>query len=256
MNRNLIFGPALVALAVGGCQPKADGTATPSPSPSPAASPFKSVYHLQDCPGGTPEHNLGVININVDAFDGKGAKREVNYLVQADYNPLENKNGMGNAPGNPYKKNKPKNGKDAPAYDVYMQQNDFTPVGENKYVVVRILIDASSKWDFYVDTDPATPENKRFQGIAMEGGTWENVACGNYAPAPPNGSANGIKKIAYFYLDYSALMALPENTVVPFVIGLQSEKSASAPQAAAVPVLIDPKMINDGGGWPAIISNL
>jgi len=244
----MIFGPALLAVAVGGCTPAP--TPTPTPSPSVAATPFKSVYHLQDCPGGTPAHNLGVININVDAFDGKGAKREVNFLAQADYDPLDNKNGKGNSPANPYKQNKPQNGKDAPAYDVYMQTNDFTPNATTSYVVVRVLIDASSKWDFYVDPGP----NPKFQGIAMEGGTWETVACGTYAPAPPNGSANGIKKIAYFYLDYKALMAMSANSMVPFVIGLQSEKSATAPAAAAVPVLIDPKMINDGGGWPAILN--
>jgi hypothetical protein len=229
----LATGVAFLALAACGN----DGTVDPDVTPPTA---IKSLYALQDC---TPDDAdiVGTINIIIPKqIDGKKISRLVYVgpkVLPGDPQTGENSNGW------------KANAKDEPQpFDLFMR-NTIGEFGETGFFRVRVLIRHNADWEFYQKQD-------EFYGVLTENPS-DSVVCGvNPIIVDQNGSSNQAGQIASFYVDLDKLYAQPEGYSVPFTIGLiaidkpsgpPNPNPTAAPVPPETPILIDPKVRNDGG---------
>ncbi len=233
---------ALAALAAS-CTAQDDGTddaqgAAPAASPAEAsaagATLAKGIYELPACAGDT-SNPLGTINIVLpDKFDGGPIGRKVNSGPKVAKNDPKTGEGNGNGGGNGgFNPNKPGS---AQPFDVFLQGGDYS--GQTGYLMVRVLLTKPAKFAFW--------EQDGIHGIGSNDPS-NDLICGASAPVAGNGAGNGQAEwISIFYVDVAALAGMSVDAALPFTIGLTADNTGA--NAARTPILIDPKIINDGGG--------
>jgi hypothetical protein len=196
--------------------------------PAPAlAGPFtKAVYGLPDCDTAPEQDTRGTVNIILpDKFDGSKTPRSVNHgpkVPKSDPNT-----GSGQSGFNP---NKPTA---AEPFDVFV---DWTSSPKQGYLLTRVLLTKGNKFSFYQNSD--------FFGVGRNDNS-DATLCGAAAALSGTNPGQGqAQEIATFYIDLAKLAKKAEGTGVDFTVGL----TGSNGPGSMTPVLIDPKVINDGGG--------
>jgi hypothetical protein len=217
MHKGWIIGHALLALAVSGCSQAEGG---PSAAPTPTPPLIKGIYAFRDCKPTDIKATIRIIIPN----NIQGVRIGRNVKIKNERGESENDN--------------------VPAaeepFDVFLKGAGLPTTG---YAKVKVVIKNNDKWRFYVSTDPKDP-TKSFYGIGSN--DQKDVAlCGRNPLEPPTQlDAADDKEIAIFYVDLKAMAGKPETYVAPFTIGLVSGTEGSKIQT---PILIDPKIRNDGG---------
>ncbi|MBO0749370.1 MAG: hypothetical protein J2O44_02930 [Porphyrobacter sp.] len=222
------FGALAVAvLALGGCHSNwyAQKFARRNNPPF-ASNQVKGVYTLPTCDAAPDQDTVGTVNIVLpDKFDGSKIDRAVNH------GPKEPKgdpnSGVGQSGFGPNKADAPE------PFDVFVNWTDFPTHG---YLLTRVLLTKGAKFGFY--------QSGNFFGVGREDPN-DGTLCGA-APAlsgknPGQGQA---QEIAIFYVDLAKLAAKNAGAGVHFTVGVFGNNGAGS----ATPILIDPKIINDGGG--------
>jgi hypothetical protein len=228
MQKGWIFGPALLALAVSGCNQNAAGGAGATPTPT--TTPVKSIYAFRDCSPADGDIK-GTINIVVPKkLNAKTLERLVNYGKKIPVNdPQTGVNGGGGFKDNT-------GDEPVDAFDVLMEPTGF---GKTGYVRVRVVIRNDQAWQFYEKGD--------FHGVGTNDDQ-QQVLCGVRTVVPTtNSSSEKGKLVAHFYVDLAKLYDQKPGYGAPFTIGLLAGSDSTDPDKLPTPILIDPKVRNDGG---------
>ncbi|HSG32906.1 MAG TPA: hypothetical protein VLA37_00105 [Sphingomonadaceae bacterium] len=228
------------ALLVGSCEPVE--TVAPNGTADPVA--FKTIYSLPDCPGVSPGQrpaNIGVINIVVpNNFNDNTIARLVNSKKVSDF-PADDPNPEPS--GN--KGNGAQPGSEEQPFDFYTTTDTDFGSGDTGLILVRVIVlngpgnsPNNSKWEFVEEGD--------FHGIGLIDPNDNTVACGKFPVIPgdsnPPNPPQEARQIATFYIDAGKYDWTTPDYALPFVIGLK------IPEYGETPILIDPKIRNDGGG--------
>lgn len=232
MQKTMIFGTALLALAATGCS----RAMAPTPTPSPTPTPVKSIYAFEECPNGAPSGNEGVINIIVpNSFDGNHIHRSVNTLKGPGFDekePASKPSGAHDSGVTPAP-----NGSVAP-FNVEMLKTQFPktdPYSTSGYALVRVIImngnngggPDKTRWTFLEMGD--------FHGVGLKDPADGDILCHNFSTYDPGtNKPTDANQIAYFYLNLNGLKNKPNDYKAHFEIGLV------APDADHTPIIIDP----------------
>jgi len=233
---NLLYMGTLAAggLAVAACNPGAQQVTVSEQE----TTALKSIWSFSDCdPQG--DEIKGTVNLVLpDTLNGKQISRGSRVNFGKEVLPAKSpKTGQG--PGNSTAPGWTANGPDNPnPFDVFMKDTiiKFGTVG---YVQIRVIVLANSDWQFLVhEGDNGDSEGNLF-GVGRNNLSDETL-CGVRA-VEVNANANGqqAKYIASFYVNLAALYGKEEHYNAPFTILLK---------AGNTPILIDPKVWNDGAG--------
>ncbi|MGZ3173285.1 MAG: hypothetical protein ACXWI5_02330 [Croceibacterium sp.] len=194
----------------------------------PVAGTFaKTVYSLPACDSSPDANTVSTVNIVLpDKFDGNKVDRRVN---SGPKEPKDNPNTGENQSGF-----SPNGAGQTEPFDVFAPWNRTPPT--TGYMLARVLLTKGNKLSFY--------QNGDFFGVGRNDAS-DSTLCGA-APAlsgqnPGQGQA---QEIATFYVDMVKLHAKGATGAVPFTIGVVGSSGAGS----MTPILIDPKIINDGGG--------
>ena len=218
---------ALVALALTGCQ-KSNTGGNPQPSSTPSATTgmVKAIYTLPACDTDPDASTQGTVNIVLpDKFDGNAISRVVN---QGPKEAKDNVNtGVGQAGFSPNKV-------DATApFDVYVTFGGSPPMG---YLLARVLLTKGSKFTFYQQNADG------FFGIGRNDQA-DATLCGAAPVLPGHNPGQGqAQDIATFYIDLAKLNAKGNGGAAHFTAALVGTSTGSS----VTPILIDPKIIDDG----------
>jgi hypothetical protein len=218
MHKGWIIGHALLALAAGGCSQQApDGGETEAALAGPLV---KGVYALRDCTP-KPDEIAGTIRIVIPKnIDGMKIARKV--TINTKRGESENETAA------------------EEPFDVFLKDSGL---GKTGYAKVKVVIKNTDYWRFYVTADPKDPA-KSFYGVGTNNPN-DAALCGRnpISSAMEEDQADD-KAVALFYIDLAAMGAQPESYEAPFTIGLEAGTAGSRIQT---PILIDPKVRNDGG---------
>lgn len=196
---------------------------------APLASPFaKSIYSLPDCDSPPDANTVGTVNIILpDKFDGNKIDRHVNSgpkEPKGDPNTGENQSGFhANGVGQ------------TQPFDFYAPWSKTAPPSPS-FMLARVLLTKGNKFSFY--------QNGLFFGVGRNDdndGTLCGAAPAEYSQNPGQGQA---EEIATFYIDLAKLHDKGATGSAHFTIGLVGTSGAGS----TTPILIDPKVENDGGG--------
>ncbi|QKG72564.1 hypothetical protein [Erythrobacter mangrovi] len=231
------IGTLLVGvLAVAACTPEDRQVATSDQE----VAAYKSLWAFNACEPQDDEVK-GTVNLVLpNTLNGNQISRgnRVNYgkeVLPAKSPKTGQGPGDGTAPG------WTANGPDNPhPFDVFMKDT-IGAFGEIGYVQIRIIIPANSDWRFLVHEGQGGDSEGKLFG-AGRNSLSDDTLCGVRA-IEVNETANGrqAKYIATFYVDLAALYdeGKPQPYNAPFTILLT---------AGNTPILIDPKVWNDGAG--------
>jgi hypothetical protein len=218
MHKRWILVPTLLALAATGCsKPTKESGETPAVLAGPLV---KGIYALREC-APTSGEIAGTIRIVIPKnLDGMKIVRKVSISTKRG----ESQNVA--AAEEPF--------------DVFLKDSGL---GTKGYAKVKVVIKSTDYWRFHVSTDPKDPA-KAFYGVGANNPN-DAALCGRnpITKAAADDEADD-KAIAVFYIDLKAMAEQPESYEVPFTIGLEAGSEASKIQT---PILIDPKVRNNGG---------
>ena len=221
-------------------------TAACTPEPKQAASSgqepaaFKSIWAFDACE--PPEGDVkGTVNIVLpNTLNGNQIARgnRVNFgTIHLPPGSPDTGLGSGGSPGPGWTANGPSN---PHPFDVFMKDT-IGEFGKTGYVQVRVIIRANSGWQFVVHEGQNGDSASNLYGVGRNSQN-DNTLCGVSA-IQHNETASGQQAsyIATFYIDLAALYdeSKPQPYSAPFTIGLT---------AGNTPILIDPKVWNDGAG--------
>ena len=226
MKPTILSAVAITALALSGCNGSGeDGGPEPSDDAGAANSLYKGIYLFPACDAEPNSGNtIGTVNIVLpNTFNGGAFNRSVN---EGPVIPRNDK-----TIGQGWVKNKPS---DSQPFDVILDPN---AVGGKKYWLIRILL-RPGQWRFLQDGNLSGVGLNSLDGTALcdSDPTIETDATG----------ANQAKYIATFYVDVEKMAALGEDGEVPFTIAVTAGNLGANP--VNTPVLIDPKIRNEGTG--------
>jgi hypothetical protein len=221
MHKGWIFGPALLALAAAGCsQPSPEGEEKPAALAGPL---IKGIYALRDCSPAAGEI-AGTIRIVIPKnIDGMKITRRVTISTKRGERESDNFAAA------------------EEPFDVFLNDSGL---GTKGYAKVKVVIKNTDQWRFYVSADPKDPA-KSFYGVGANNPN-DTALCGRnpIASALLDEDQADDKQIALFYVDLKAMSEQPESYEAPFTIGLEAGTAGSRIQT---PILIDPKIRNNGG---------
>jgi len=222
------------SLAVVGCTPAGQ----PTVGTDDDLAAFKSIWPMDACD--PPDDDVkGTVNIVLpNMLNGNQISRgsRVNYGTEhlPPNSPQTGQGpGSGTAPG--WTANGPNN---VHPFDVFMGDtvNEF---GQTGYVQVRVIIRASSDWRFLVHDGQGGDSGIKLYGVGRNSLN-DDTLCG-VTPVEDNQSATGqqARYVATFFVNLAALYdeTKPQPFNAPFTIGLIADET---------PILIDPKVWNDG----------
>ena len=229
MKHRVLSTVTIAALALTGCSDfGADDDFAMDDSSPMENSLFKGIYEFPACDTTPDDSNtMGTVNIVLPAtFNGNAFGRSVN---QGPPIPRDDKN-----PGNGWSPNEP--GAKEP-FDVFL---DTSSIGTQKYWLIRMVL-KPGQWRFLQDGN--------LSGVGVNDPV-ETALCDSEPTITTDATgANQAKYIATFYVDLEKLAALGDDANVPFTIALTAGNMG--PDPVATPVLIDPKIRNDGTGFVA-----
>lgn len=223
MHKGWIFAPALLALAVGGCDRKAEvPTAT-------AGALTKGIYAFNDC---RPAANQIVGRINVlvpNGLNGASIARMVYQGRPGDEDDAD----TGEEKDGPFTPNAPAA---TEPFDVFVNRAGVPLQG---YLLVRVIIRNADAWEFY--------EKGKFHGVGAND-TADTVLCGIKPITRTRAvGATQARLIAKFYINLDKLKTKPADYAAPFTIGLTARNTGPSSEIALTPIFIDPKVRNNGG---------
>ena len=227
MQSKFLCAVAVASLALAGCNGmNGSDQQTPEPSPDSGNSLYKGIYLFPACDT-TPDtsNTVGTINIVLPpTFNGNAFSRSVNQGPAIPRNdPTTGQSWNPNAPG------------DDQPFDVVLDLS--TPGDPDEYLMVRVLL-KPGQWRFLQDGG--------LSGVGLNDA--ESSALCDSEPTIETGAtgANQAKYVASFYVDLEKLGAMGPDTEIPFTIALTAGNMG--PDPVKTPILIDPKVRNDGGG--------
>ena len=217
------------ALAVAGCHPhNASQTAATQPgvTPAPTATLFKGIYQPASCAPADADV-IGTINVVLpNNFNGGSSPRAVYE------GPLVSKSdpGTGANGQNGFHPNKSGKSGLTPPFNVYV--SNMGAPGQDQYELLRVMLTQGSQFEFY--------DNGTFFGLGGDDPA-NNVLCGASKPITV-----GNVQIATAYVDLGQLQHVGLGNAVPFTIALVADNKGST--ALPTPILIDPMIVDNGGG--------
>ena len=217
----------VACLALAGCN-GTDGNdqQISDPGPDTGNSLYKGIYLFPACDT-TPDasNTVGTINIVLPgSFNGNAFNRSVNQGPVIPRNdPTTGQNWSPNAPG------------DKQPFDVVL---DVPTAGNpDEYLMVRVLL-RPGQWRFLQDGG--------LSGLGLND-AGASALCDSEPTIETGGTGpNQAKYVASFFVDLEKLGDMGPDSEIPFTIALTAGNTG--PDPVKTPILIDPKVRNDGGG--------